>query len=95
MEAQKKKESTELDLGELIAKNKGLVSKTFNANPDETPMINGYKMLKDTPQHESREESFPRLRGGWRQHDNNQRGAFRVPNTPLREEIGLQIANRT
>ena len=30
LEAQKKQERTELDLGELIAKNKGLVSKSFN-----------------------------------------------------------------
>ena len=49
LEAQKKKERQELNLGELIAKNKGLVSKTFNAPVDETPMINGYKMIKETP----------------------------------------------
>ena len=48
-QAQDKKDKTQLNLGELIAKNKGLVSKHFNANPDETPMINGYKMLKETP----------------------------------------------
>ena len=69
LEAQKKQERTELDLGELIAKNKGLVSKSFNSNANATPMINGYKMLKDTPQMESRNDDLPCIKGGWRKED--------------------------
>ena len=79
----------------MIAKNKGLVSKTFNSNPDETPMINGYKMLKETPQRDSNEESAVPMRNKWLTKSDDTRGKFVVPNTPMREEVGLMIANRT
>ena len=42
-------------------KNQGLVSKSFNSNAQETPEINGYKILKSTPIREKKDEENARL----------------------------------
>ena len=53
-------------------------------------MINGYKMLKDTPVRSdtSSYSGFPLS------SDRKSLNKFRLPETPVREEIGTQIANQ-
>ena len=56
-------------------------------------MINGYKMLKDTPAMPTRDNDVAA-----NFYDNKSAGVsstsnFRLPVTPLREEIGHKIAN--
>lgn len=60
--AQEKKERERqkvvLDLGELIAKNKGLIPKMSSEDVEATPIVNGYKMLKDSPENSRSDSSF-------------------------------------
>ena len=44
-----KEKKEKFDLGGLLARNQGLTGEPLHA-PDSTPIINGYKMLKETPQ---------------------------------------------
>ena len=67
-----------------MAQNRGL-SSSSELNVEQTPMINGYKMLKDTPQIERNEDSFI----------TNRFNKFKLPGTPSREELGHKIANET
>ena len=57
---QKRRENAEHDLGDLLMKNQGYVSRSFNANAVETPEINGYKILKSTPIRDKRDEETER-----------------------------------
>ena len=52
-------------------------------------MINGYKMLKDTPKREKTSIS-----GISFSDERRSANKFRLPDTPLREEIGTKIANQ-
>lgn len=45
----KREKNHRYDLGGIIAANKGQVSRGLLNETQETPMINGYKMLKETP----------------------------------------------
>jgi hypothetical protein len=76
-----------LDLGELIAKNKGLIPKASGSNIEATPVINGYKMLKDSPSRDDVTSQLSSL--------TSSRGSgFKLPSTPTREELGHRIANQ-
>ena len=46
-----KEKNQRFDLGKLMAKNRGVsgIQGPYDGSVDDTPMINGYKMLKDTP----------------------------------------------
>jgi len=79
------------DLGGLLARNQGLSNEPINA-PETTPMINGYKMLKETPMiRKSDEDSSINSSFAFGSQSNSSK--FKLPVTPLREELGHKIAN--
>ena len=58
---------------EIAAEQERLANLPYSSQMEtpQTPIVNGYKIIKDTPTY------------------------FRVPPTPLREELGLQLAQKT
>ena len=77
-----KEKKEKFDLGGLLARNQGLVPHAGGQQaPDSTPIINGYKMLKETPLvlgKNSKEEDPALFKSK----------GFRLPQTPSREELG-------
>ena len=63
------------------------------AEVESTPMINGYKILKETPLIKTSDEKLnlkARFFNGGSEYSSS---SFKLPNTPLREELGHKIAN--
>jgi hypothetical protein len=62
---------------------------------EETPIIRGYKILKETPQIKTSEEKLnlkARFFSGGSDYSSS---SFKLPMNPLREELGHKIANET
>lgn len=91
--AQLGKEKRErFDLGGLLARNQGLIGAHMQG-VDETPVINGYKMLKDTPlvTKPGADSKLDALLANRNSALSDKQ--FKLPFTPTREELGHKIAN--
>jgi len=74
-----------IDLSQLLEFKEGYLSKLRQTTQaGETPIINGYKIIKDTPVlATSTADIFTKSKR-----------VFKVPDTPTREELGHSIANQ-
>ena len=79
------------DLGGLLARNRGLVQEPISRE-DATPVVNGYKMIKDTPVRVGLVNDVF-FGSNKRRSEESQGSRYSLPVNPLREELGHKIAN--